>query len=99
VWYVSRALEDEERIPGQRAGTPILGMADGSPQASKAQHHGDFDYDLPTGRSTFGRILGRDGRGQERRRQHRVRPLGAQPDVQARGDRRADRALTAFLSG
>jgi hypothetical protein len=86
LYLVSHAFENQERIPGQHNGTPILGLAkavnadpairdmfghgkaqlvlapnnepDESISASRARHHGDFDDDLPTVKSTFKRILG-----------------------------------------
>src|SRR6185503_9922183 len=34
------------------------GLPEGSPDASNARHHGDFDDDIPTVKATLARILG-----------------------------------------
>lgn len=86
LYLVSHAFEAQQRIPGYRPGTPLLGLqrcieADADLKAlfkskahqlvyspdpdpaprSMATHHGDFDDDEATVKSTFARILAGGG--------------------------------------
>ncbi len=93
LYLVSHAFEAQQRIPGLREGTPILGLqrclqadaelsalftgASGGQRASLvvapdrgqaeprslALHHGDFDDDAATVKSTFGRMLASGTKG------------------------------------